>query len=362
MVKIRARRFFSTDEIRGCTNGRVSLLLDRLADGYAALHKRGARSTVYALAGMALAMVGEARAGNQVLFEQFDASVHLRRRGGCYLPPPDAPLEVTLGGEPFWLGEDEEMGWMENALWDSFLIIADNMGDGVSMAQFFYDFADRHQRLAYRTQQLYRDIFDNQYNSNRDFDNQRISNQKINNQRISNQKINNQKLEIMVQVTNNFYGAVTINGSMNGDVHNPMYGSPASDSSVSNSSASDSSASDSPASNSSAADSPASDSPLGVSSMKTSPSVLSSDKAKRVFEQLVEIGVLDENFQPLNLSWSKKGMLAQQVSLKLGIENQWVTFGEFWHVSASSLRSGYNRGLDMANMGEFLDTIHPAIL
>lgn len=85
--------------------------------------------------------------------------------------------------------------------------------------------------------------------------------------------------------------------------------------------------------------------------------VFCSDKAKRVLGGLVEKGILDEDYQPQNLSWSKKGMLAQQLALKLGIENLWVTFAEFWHVSAVALRSGYNRALTQPRMSAFIESL-----
>lgn len=382
---IRAKRFFSLEEIRSCTNGRVSLLLDKLADGYAARHKQGARSRIYALAGMALAMLGEARAGNEVLFEQFDASVHLLHRGGAYVMPPNPPLLVTLGGEPFWLSDDAESMWMENALWDSFLILADNLGDGMPpVSQFFYDFADRRQCLAYRTQQLYREEHQEWMG--------RLSQDPITTEitkeitkgiskgvtteitkRITTEiakLISSKNLEIMVQVTNNFYGAVTVNGTMSGDVHNPVfYGSSVQKaaSAVNTASAEASSVSDNPVT-SLLSDNPVtssvsrkSQSSSSSSSSSSSVDVFSSEAARRVMGRLVGIGVLDEDLQPLHLSWSERGVLAQQVSLKLGIENQWVTFGELWNMKASALRSACNNGLNLAKIGKFLDRILPAI-
>lgn len=412
MVKIRAKRFISLEEIKSCTNGRVSLLLDMLADGYAALHKQSARSRIYALAGMALAMLGEARAGNEVLFEQFDASVHLLHRGGAYFMPPNPPLLVTLGGEPFWLCDDAESMWMENALWDSFLIMADNLGDGMQpVSQFFYDFADRRQCLAYRTQQLYRkeelhrkeeqrwkeelhrkeELYRKEQQQRGD-EQQRGKNQEWTarlNPQVSEIKpdswmsdsamqdswmsdsampnlkdfitklISSNRLEIMVQVTNNFYGAVTVNGTMSGDVHNPVfYGSVQNTANAADAAVSCPVESSSVSSISESASSTAT---TTTPSSSHSVDVFTSEAARRVMGQLVEIGVLDEDLQPLHLSWSERGVLAQQVSLKLGIENQWVTFGELWNMKASALRSAFNTGMNQVKIGKFLDRILPAI-
>ena len=91
------------------------------------------------------------------------------------------------------------------------------------------------------------------------------------------------------------------------------------------------------------------------------PEALSTDQAKHLLSRLAELGVLDAAYQPLHISQSKKGVLAQQIAAKLGIKNQWVTFAHFWHVDANCLRSGYNRGMESKSIGKFLDFIHPAM-
>lgn len=105
-----------------------------------------------------------------------------------------------------------------------------------------------------------------------------------------------------------------------------------------------------------------------VSSLAASPSqevslpeALSSVQARSLLHRLAELGVLDAAYQPLGITQSKKGVLAQQIAAKLGIKNQWVTFAHFWHVDANCLRSGYNRGMESKSIGNFLDFIHPAM-
>ena len=87
------------------------------------------------------------------------------------------------------------------------------------------------------------------------------------------------------------------------------------------------------------------------------PAELNTEKAKRVLEELCDIGVLDEDYQPLNLSWYKRGYLAYQIALKLGINNVWTVFANFWHVSASTLRTKYNESKDMPSMADFDEKI-----
>ena len=87
------------------------------------------------------------------------------------------------------------------------------------------------------------------------------------------------------------------------------------------------------------------------------PAELNTEKARRVLGQLRDIGVLDENYQPLNLSWSKRGYLAYQIALKLGVNNVWTIFSNLWNVSASVLRTKYNESKDMPSMADFDDKL-----
>ncbi len=77
------------------------------------------------------------------------------------------------------------------------------------------------------------------------------------------------------------------------------------------------------------------------------PPELSTAKAQAVLKDLQRIGVLDDEFQPIGLSWSESGYLAQQIAYKLGIVRQWVVFGKLWHCDRDALRSGYNHAKDM---------------
>lgn len=83
------------------------------------------------------------------------------------------------------------------------------------------------------------------------------------------------------------------------------------------------------------------------------PQELTTGKAKDVLQRLQQIGLLDDALQPIRLSWTERGYLAQQVAYKLNLEHQWKTFAQLWHCSADALRSGYNRARDMPKMDDF---------
>lgn len=93
----------------------------------------------------------------------------------------------------------------------------------------------------------------------------------------------------------------------------------------------------------------------------TLPAQLKSKKAKKILEELVDIGVLKENFQPNNLTWYIRGYLARRIADTLGISNVWVFFGDFWHLDSATLRTKYNESLGMKKTFEFEDLIHDII-
>ena len=91
------------------------------------------------------------------------------------------------------------------------------------------------------------------------------------------------------------------------------------------------------------------------------PTELTTPKAQGVLQGLRRIGLLDEAFQPLGMSWAERGYLAQQIAFKLDIEHQWVAFSRLWHCEAAALRSGYNRAKDMPKMAAFDERIKDII-
>ena len=91
--------------------------------------------------------------------------------------------------------------------------------------------------------------------------------------------------------------------------------------------------------------------------MDTVSSELTSQRAQCLMLALQQGGLLDNDLQPIGMSWAERGYLAQRIAFKLNIEKQWVTFGKLWHCDASALRSGYNRAKDMPKMASFEEKI-----
>ena len=101
----------------------------------------------------------------------------------------------------------------------------------------------------------------------------------------------------------------------------------------------------------------------GDSQAKEDPEMelLHTEKGLRVLQGLRDIHLLDEDFQPLRLSWAKKGYLAYQIAFKLGIAHVWVVMGAFWHLSAKALKSARERAMNMPSISSFDKKIKPIL-
>lgn len=83
------------------------------------------------------------------------------------------------------------------------------------------------------------------------------------------------------------------------------------------------------------------------------PEELKSEKAARILMRLYKEEILDENFQPLNLSSYQKAYLAYQISVALEINNVWKVFSRFWNMKPSVMRTRYNTALTMPSILDF---------
>ena len=91
------------------------------------------------------------------------------------------------------------------------------------------------------------------------------------------------------------------------------------------------------------------------------PKELKGEKAQQILKSLYEYGILDETFQPVNLSGYQKGYLAYKLSIKLHIAKLWKVFSQLWDMNPAVLRTRYNEAISMPSMGEFGDKINKYI-
>lgn len=97
--------------------------------------------------------------------------------------------------------------------------------------------------------------------------------------------------------------------------------------------------------------------PLGLPFAPQIPKELTGEKATRIFLKLYKKEILDENFQPHNLSACQKAYLAYKIACKLDINHVWKVFSEFWHMKSSVMRTRYNEAISSHSIAEFQEKI-----
>lgn len=89
------------------------------------------------------------------------------------------------------------------------------------------------------------------------------------------------------------------------------------------------------------------------------PDELHTEQASLLLTNLVKHRVLDEHFQPLELSTSESAVLAYQMCSVLSINDVWRVFSVLWGRTPNALRAAYNRGMEQKKTLKFLDEINP---
>ena len=91
------------------------------------------------------------------------------------------------------------------------------------------------------------------------------------------------------------------------------------------------------------------------------PDELKTEKAQKIMHNLMDIGVVTEDFMPLGISTSEAAVLAYQIGIELEIKNIWSVFGNYWGPNPNSMRAACNRGMEQKKTGAFLEKVMPAI-
>ena len=87
------------------------------------------------------------------------------------------------------------------------------------------------------------------------------------------------------------------------------------------------------------------------------PEKLKSEEAKTLMEDLVDEGMLDENWQPLKLSGTERALVAKIVCELLEINEVWQVFGQLWGEKPETLRSYLNKALEQKKSLKFQDRL-----
>lgn len=91
------------------------------------------------------------------------------------------------------------------------------------------------------------------------------------------------------------------------------------------------------------------------------PEELKTEKAQKIMQNLMDIGVVTEDFMPSGISTSEAAVLAYQIGIELEIKNIWSVFGNYWGPNPNSMRAAYNRGMEQRRTIPFLEKVMPAI-
>lgn len=87
------------------------------------------------------------------------------------------------------------------------------------------------------------------------------------------------------------------------------------------------------------------------------PNELRTEKALEIKEKLMDAGMINESWQPINLSWSESALMAQMISDKLAVKDTWSVFGKLWNKNPGTLRAFYNRSLEQKKSLVFQDRL-----
>ena len=91
------------------------------------------------------------------------------------------------------------------------------------------------------------------------------------------------------------------------------------------------------------------------------PEELKTEKAQKIMQNLMDIGVVTEDFMPSGIPTSEAAVLAYQIGIELEIKNIWSVFGNYWGPNPNSMRAACNRGMDQKKTIPFLEKVMPAI-
>ena len=87
------------------------------------------------------------------------------------------------------------------------------------------------------------------------------------------------------------------------------------------------------------------------------PDVLATEEAMEIRGKLHEAGLIDEDWQPGDLSGSERGLVARAVCERLEINEVWQVFGLLWDEKPETLRGYFNKALGQRKTLLFQDKL-----
>ena len=89
----------------------------------------------------------------------------------------------------------------------------------------------------------------------------------------------------------------------------------------------------------------------------TIPAKLKTDDARELMQDLMDAGILDENWQPVGLSGSERALVAKAVCDRLDLKEVWQLFGQLWNEKPETLRSYLNKALEQKKSLDFQERL-----
>lgn len=87
------------------------------------------------------------------------------------------------------------------------------------------------------------------------------------------------------------------------------------------------------------------------------PEVLCTPKATALLAKLHEVGMLDKQGQPVGLSNSEKGILADFMAVQLNIPHHWKFFANLWKMNCETLRVAFHKGMEQKKTLSFQEEL-----
>ena len=96
-------------------------------------------------------------------------------------------------------------------------------------------------------------------------------------------------------------------------------------------------------------------------SYQTVPDVLNTDKAQTIKQKIARAGMLDEKWQPIDLSGPECAILAKVICEHLKIDEVWQVFGGLSGQNPTTLRSYFNRAMNQKKTLDFQDKLKKSL-
>jgi hypothetical protein len=96
---------------------------------------------------------------------------------------------------------------------------------------------------------------------------------------------------------------------------------------------------------------------ISNTTLDNTPEDLKSPEAEQLMQKLINAGIINEEWQPVNLSIAERGYLADEISSRLKIKSKWKVMGALWNENSETLRQGKNKAVEQTKTGAFIDKL-----